>query len=61
MKRLKKDVVRIRNDLARQPVDYWTDSRVEEVGRHIAQWANLSETGVLRVESNTNDPDKAAR
>ena len=51
MKRLKKDVVRIRNDLARQPVDYWTDSRVEEVGRHIAQWANLSETGVLRIES----------
>lgn len=48
-KQMQKDIRRLQSDLSRQPIDYWTDVKVEELGRHIAQWANLYETGALRV------------
>lgn len=54
-KRLRKNILKIRNDLTRQPMDYWTDGRVEEVGRYIAQWSNLSETGLFNVDSSATD------
>lgn len=48
-KQTRKDIKRIQADLKRQPMEYWVDSKVEELGRYIAQWANLYETGSLQI------------
>ena len=59
-RRLRKEIRRVREDLIRQSIDHWTPRRVEEVGRYIAQWANLSETGLLRIENRAGDPRENA-
>lgn len=47
---LRSRIRKIQQDLLGRPVEYWSDSRVEEVGRHVAQWINLYETGRLRID-----------
>lgn len=54
-KRLRKDIQRVRDDLVQQPIDFWTEARLKQIGRYIAQWADLSETGALRWENSAPD------
>ena len=51
------DMRKIRDDLIRHPAEYWEYSKVEELGRYIAQWANLYETGFLGVSQSSEAAD----
>lgn len=65
-RRLQKEINTKKVELSQQPLNYWSESRVGGVGHHIAQWANLYDTGTMRilaegetVESHREDPDLA--
>ncbi len=65
--KLQKEIKAKKTELSQQPLNYWSESKVGAVGHHIAQWANLYDTGAMRilsegeaVESDQADADLAA-
>lgn len=65
--KLQKEIKIKKTELSQQPLNYWSESRVGAVGHHIAQWANLYDTGAMRIlseggacESDRADADLAA-
>lgn len=58
---LRKEIQTCQNDLKYKPLLYWTQGKVGQIGRYIAHWANLYETGAVRVQpvdydGNISDP-----
>ncbi|MEC9094879.1 MAG: hypothetical protein VX438_19380, partial [Planctomycetota bacterium] len=49
-KQIRSQIRKILADFKSQSFDLWTNRKVEKLGRCIAQWTDLYETGVLRVE-----------
>lgn len=48
-RKLQKEINAKKTELTQQPLNYWNESRVGGVGHHIAQWANLYDTGAMRI------------
>ena len=59
--KLQKEIKIKKTELSQQPLNYWSESRVGAVGHHIAQWANLYDTGAMRIlsEGGTCESDRA--
>lgn len=50
-RKLQKEIKVKKTELSQQPLNYWSESKVGAVGHHIAQWANLYDTGSMRILS----------
>lgn len=48
-RRIRKKLQRHLDDLSKQDHDYWTKVKLEDIGRSIAQWQQLYETGALLI------------